>query len=106
LAINEKGNPSHSIQEEPKIWTNSLNKVPELKRLFEAQNMHWMAESLGKYSMDMMHEFYTNSYYTLEKNALLRTVIKKEPMCHNPSWDLKLGHGTSNHGWIQVNPWH
>ncbi|MCE3051518.1 hypothetical protein HAX54_050059, partial [Datura stramonium] len=45
------------------------NKVPELKRLFDGYNMYWMAKTLGKYSMDMVREFYANYYCTLEKKA-------------------------------------
>ncbi|MCE0481644.1 hypothetical protein HAX54_039532 [Datura stramonium] len=40
VAFNEKGNPSHSIQEEPKIQINALNEVPKLKRLIEGYNMY------------------------------------------------------------------
>ncbi|MCD7460356.1 hypothetical protein HAX54_043371, partial [Datura stramonium] len=40
LALNDKGNPSHNIHEEPKIRINSLNEVPELKRLFKGYDMH------------------------------------------------------------------
>ncbi|MCD7464392.1 hypothetical protein HAX54_052653, partial [Datura stramonium] len=40
LALNEKGNPSRSIQEEPRIQINALNEVPNLKRLFEGYNMY------------------------------------------------------------------
>ncbi|MCD9643632.1 hypothetical protein HAX54_031250 [Datura stramonium] len=39
LNLNEKGNPSRSIQEEPKIQINSLNEVPKLKRLFKGYNI-------------------------------------------------------------------
>ncbi|MCD7458896.1 hypothetical protein HAX54_039520 [Datura stramonium] len=78
LALNEKGNPNRSIQEDPWIQNNALNKVSELKRLFEAYNMHWMDETPGTYSMEMVHEFYANYYYTLEENAPSRSVIKKE----------------------------
>ncbi|MCE3215181.1 hypothetical protein HAX54_001202 [Datura stramonium] len=80
LALNEKGNPSCSIQEEPKIRMNALNKVPEFKRLFEGYNMHWMAKTLGKYNMEMVCEFYANYYYTLEKKTLSKNAIKKEPV--------------------------
>ncbi|MCD7466663.1 hypothetical protein HAX54_003581 [Datura stramonium] len=45
LNLNEKGNPNRSIQKEPKIQINSLNEVPELKRLFEGCNMYWMANT-------------------------------------------------------------
>ncbi|MCE3050784.1 hypothetical protein HAX54_048143 [Datura stramonium] len=49
LHLDEKGNPSRSIQEEPKIQTNALNEVLELKRIFEGYNMHWMTKTRGKY---------------------------------------------------------
>ncbi|MCD9638062.1 hypothetical protein HAX54_021767 [Datura stramonium] len=39
LALNDKGNPIRSIQKEPKIRINSLNEVPELKRLFEVRSI-------------------------------------------------------------------
>ncbi|MCD9559911.1 hypothetical protein HAX54_018287 [Datura stramonium] len=71
---------SRSIQEEPKIQINALNEVPELKRIFKGYNMHCMTKTLGKYSMEMVREFYANYYYTLEKNASSKTEIKKEPM--------------------------
>ncbi|MCE3049477.1 hypothetical protein HAX54_044968, partial [Datura stramonium] len=79
-ALNGKWNPSNSIQEEPKIRTNVLNEVLELKRLFEAYNIYWMDETPGKYSMDMVREFYANYYCTLQKNSPLRSAIKKEPV--------------------------
>ncbi|MCE2055801.1 hypothetical protein HAX54_043443, partial [Datura stramonium] len=53
LALNEKGNPSRSIQEEPKIQINALNEVLELERIFEGYNIYWMAKTLGKYKMEM-----------------------------------------------------
>ncbi|MCD7468507.1 hypothetical protein HAX54_006785 [Datura stramonium] len=37
-----------------------------------------MAETPRKYSGEMVHEFYTNYYSTLENNALTRKVVKKE----------------------------
>ncbi|MCE0481296.1 hypothetical protein HAX54_038947, partial [Datura stramonium] len=40
--------------EDHKIRINALNEVPELKRLFEGYNMHWIAKISGKYSMEMM----------------------------------------------------
>ncbi|MCE2055316.1 hypothetical protein HAX54_042391 [Datura stramonium] len=80
LNINEKGNPSRSIQEEPKIQNNALNDVPELKRIFKGYNMYWMSKTPGKYSMEMVYEFYTNYYYTLEKKSYSKKAIKKEPM--------------------------
>ncbi|MCD7466403.1 hypothetical protein HAX54_003055 [Datura stramonium] len=76
----KKGNPNCSIQEEPKIQNNSLNEFPELKRLFEGYNMYWMAKTLGKYSMEMVHEFYANYYCTLEKKDSSNKAIKKEPV--------------------------
>ncbi|MCD7472401.1 hypothetical protein HAX54_013635 [Datura stramonium] len=57
LNLNEKGNPSCSIQEEQKIQINSLNEVLEHKRLFEGYNMYWIAKTSGKYDMEMVHEF-------------------------------------------------
>ncbi|MCD7455870.1 hypothetical protein HAX54_029907, partial [Datura stramonium] len=54
LNLNEKWNPSCSIQEEPKIQINALNEVPDLKRLFEGYNMYWMAKTPGKYNMEMV----------------------------------------------------
>ncbi|MCD7449206.1 hypothetical protein HAX54_050644 [Datura stramonium] len=80
LSLNDKGNPSRSIQEDPKIQINALNEVPELKRLFEGYNMYWTTKTLGKYNMEMVHEFYTNYYCTLEKKAPSKNVIKKEPV--------------------------
>ncbi|MCD9642078.1 hypothetical protein HAX54_028712 [Datura stramonium] len=71
---------SRSIQEEPKIQINALNEVPKLKRLFEGYNMYWMAKTLGKYSIEMVCEFYANYYYTLEKKASSKKAIKKEPV--------------------------
>ncbi|MCE2056029.1 hypothetical protein HAX54_043938 [Datura stramonium] len=53
LALNEKGNTSRSIQEEPKIQINVLNEVQKLKRFFD-YNMYWMAKTLGKYNMEMV----------------------------------------------------
>ncbi|MCD7451964.1 hypothetical protein HAX54_014342, partial [Datura stramonium] len=78
LALNDKGNPNRSIQEEPKIRINSLNEVPEHKRLFEGYNMHWMTKTPGKYSIEMVREFYENYYCTLEKNAPSKNAIKKD----------------------------
>ncbi|MCD7465800.1 hypothetical protein HAX54_001968 [Datura stramonium] len=66
--------------EEPQIWTSALNEIPELKRIFKSYNIDWMAETLGKYSMEMVLEFYTNYNCTLQKIALSRDAIKKEPM--------------------------
>ncbi|MCE5167049.1 hypothetical protein HAX54_035137, partial [Datura stramonium] len=43
LNLNEKGNPSRSIQEEPNIQINALNEVPELKRIFEKKASSKMA---------------------------------------------------------------
>ncbi|MCE3215334.1 hypothetical protein HAX54_001954 [Datura stramonium] len=40
LNLNEKGYPSCSIREEPKIQINSLNEALELKRIFEGYNMY------------------------------------------------------------------
>ncbi|MCE0480734.1 hypothetical protein HAX54_037836 [Datura stramonium] len=80
LNLNEKGNPSRSIQEEPKIQINNQNEVPELKRIFEGYNMYWMAKTSGKYSMEMVREFYANYYCTLEKKASSKMEIKKEPV--------------------------
>ncbi|MCD7467076.1 hypothetical protein HAX54_004274, partial [Datura stramonium] len=68
------------FKEEPPIWTNVLNEVPELRQLFDAYNMHWMDETPGKYSLEMVHEFYINYYCTWENNAPSRQAIKKEPM--------------------------
>ncbi|MCE0482069.1 hypothetical protein HAX54_040448, partial [Datura stramonium] len=76
--LNEKGNPIRSIRKEPKIQINALNEVPKLKRLFEGYSMYWMAKTPGKYSMEMICKFYTNYYYTLEKKAPSKNVIKKE----------------------------
>ncbi|MCD9645708.1 hypothetical protein HAX54_034845, partial [Datura stramonium] len=67
LHLTEKGNPSRSIQEEPKIRINALNEVPKLKRILEGYNMHWMTKTPGKYSMEMVRDFYANYYYTREK---------------------------------------
>ncbi|MCD9646724.1 hypothetical protein HAX54_036878 [Datura stramonium] len=78
LNLNEKGNPSRSIQEEPKIQIDALNEVLELKRLFEGYNMYWMAKTPGKYNMEMVCEFYANYYCTLEKKAPSKNSIKKE----------------------------
>ncbi|MCD9637698.1 hypothetical protein HAX54_021135 [Datura stramonium] len=69
LNLNEKGNPSRSIQGEKKIQINALNKVLELKRLFEGYNIYLMAKTLGKYSIEIVREFYANYYCTLEKKA-------------------------------------
>ncbi|MCD7471824.1 hypothetical protein HAX54_012505 [Datura stramonium] len=80
LHLTEKGNPSRHIQEEPKIQINALNEVPKLKMIFEGYNMHWMKKTSGKYSTEMVCEFYVNYYYTLEKKASSKMVIKKEPV--------------------------
>ncbi|MCD7452537.1 hypothetical protein HAX54_017366 [Datura stramonium] len=77
LNLNEKGNPIRSIQEEPKIQINALNEVTELKRIFEGYNMYWMEKTPGKYSMEMVHEFYANYYCTLEKKASSKTALRK-----------------------------
>ncbi|MCD7446938.1 hypothetical protein HAX54_019749 [Datura stramonium] len=55
-------------------------QVPEPERLFEGYNMYWMAKTPRKYSMEMVHEFYANYYYTLEKKAPSKNAIKKEPV--------------------------
>ncbi|MCE3216774.1 hypothetical protein HAX54_007997, partial [Datura stramonium] len=80
LALNEKGNPNLNIKEEPKIHINALNEVPELKRLFKGYNMHWTAQTPGKYNIEMVREFYANYYCTLEKKSPSKNVIKKEPV--------------------------
>ncbi|MCD7453014.1 hypothetical protein HAX54_019271 [Datura stramonium] len=80
LNLTEKENPSRSIQEEPKIHINALNEVPEHKRIFEGYNMHLMTKTPGKYTIEMVHEFYANYYCTLEKKASSKTTIKKEPV--------------------------
>ncbi|MCD7463049.1 hypothetical protein HAX54_049856 [Datura stramonium] len=67
-------------QEEPKIRVNALNEVPKLKRLFKNYNIHWMAKTPGKYSMEMVRVFYANYYCTLEKKVHSKNAIKKEPM--------------------------
>ncbi|MCE2056121.1 hypothetical protein HAX54_044089 [Datura stramonium] len=76
----EKGNPSHSIQEEPMIHINILSEVPDLKRFFKGYNMYWMAKTPRKYSMEMVCEFYTNYFNTLENKAPSKNETKKEPM--------------------------
>ncbi|MCD9645146.1 hypothetical protein HAX54_033851, partial [Datura stramonium] len=83
LNLNDKGNPSRSIQEEPKSQINALNEVPKLKRLFKGYNMYWMAKTQGKYSMEMVREFYANYNYTLEKKAASKNAIKKEAVLHS-----------------------
>ncbi|MCD9638572.1 hypothetical protein HAX54_022629 [Datura stramonium] len=70
--------PNASIQEEPKIQTGALNEVPELRRLFEKYIVHWIVETPGRYSGDMVCEFYENYYSTMEKNAPTRQAVKKE----------------------------
>ncbi|MCE3050471.1 hypothetical protein HAX54_047304 [Datura stramonium] len=47
LALNDKGNPSNNIKEEPKIQINALNEVPELKKLFEVYNMQLDGQDSG-----------------------------------------------------------
>ncbi|MCE0481942.1 hypothetical protein HAX54_040155 [Datura stramonium] len=76
----KKGNPSSSIQDKSKIQINSLNEVPELKRLFEGYNIYWMAKTTTIYNMEMVHEFYANYYCTLEKKAPSNNVVKKMPV--------------------------
>ncbi|MCE3215946.1 hypothetical protein HAX54_004149, partial [Datura stramonium] len=43
--------PEASIQEKPRIRIGALSEVPELRRLFDVYNMHWMAKTLVKYSV-------------------------------------------------------
>ncbi|MCE3050499.1 hypothetical protein HAX54_047385 [Datura stramonium] len=68
------------VEEEPKIRTSALNEVPELRRIFEKYNMHWMAETPKKYISVMVREFYANYYSTLENKAPTRQAVKKEPV--------------------------
>ncbi|MCD9559939.1 hypothetical protein HAX54_018317 [Datura stramonium] len=80
LAINDKGNPRRSIQEEPWIRTDALNEVPKLKRLFDIYNMHWMAETPGIYSVEMVHEYYANYYCIWKNSAPSKQGTKKQPV--------------------------
>ncbi|MCD7455473.1 hypothetical protein HAX54_028275 [Datura stramonium] len=68
------------IPEEPKIQTGALMKCSKLIQLFKKYNMRWMAETLRKYSGEMVREFYTNYYSTLENKAPKRQAVKKEPV--------------------------
>ncbi|MCE3050541.1 hypothetical protein HAX54_047482, partial [Datura stramonium] len=71
-----------SLMSREKIPPHTRGKVQEMvsTRIFEGYNMHWMTKTLGKYSMEMVREFHTNYYCTLEKMASSKTAIEKDPV--------------------------
>ncbi|MCD9558374.1 hypothetical protein HAX54_015724 [Datura stramonium] len=75
----EESGDKDSAAEESNEQEEDSGITPEA-RIFEGYNMYWMAKTPGKYSMEMVREFYANHYCTLEKKASSKTTIKKAPV--------------------------
>ncbi|MCE0480679.1 hypothetical protein HAX54_037715 [Datura stramonium] len=79
LALTSKQHPRWSIQEEPQIFSSALNVVEEIKRIFIFYRFDWMAQTLEKYSVELVWEFYANYLAMMEQKAKPREKLKEWP---------------------------
>lgn len=56
----ERGNPTHSIYEEPKVIGDGLSCALGLKDTMIPYGLQWLTEVLGRYSQIMVREFYAS----------------------------------------------
>ncbi|KAM3325012.1 putative protein isoform X2 [Capsicum chacoense] len=90
MTLNEKGHPKRSIFEEPRIRTEDLAAAPEVKAIFDRYQLGWMGEAPGRYSPEMVHEFF--AFYA-ESSAGTRPA-GRHIRAHNPAlviWDRVQG---------------
>ncbi|MCD7463783.1 hypothetical protein HAX54_051380 [Datura stramonium] len=79
LTLKQKGNSNRSLEEEPRILIEALNKVEYLKRLFELYEFRWMARTLDEYNAKIIRKFYDDYLETLENYSPTGQKVKDQP---------------------------
>ncbi|KAM3217714.1 putative protein isoform X1 [Capsicum annuum] len=79
MALNEKGHPKRSIFEEPRIRTEDLAAVPEVKATFDRYQLGWMGEAPGRYSPEMVREFFASYAASLSSSTPKGQLVKNQP---------------------------
>ena len=56
--LNDKGVMTRTLTLERRVLTGSLLTMPEIHKLFTRHRLEWTARSLGRYSGELVQEFY------------------------------------------------
>lgn len=78
--LNDKGVMTRLVTVERKVLTGSLHTVPNVHGLFTHHRLEWMARSFGKFSEEIVQQFYV-SYVTTLRCAL---GSRSKPARHDP----------------------
>ncbi|MCD7456016.1 hypothetical protein HAX54_030464 [Datura stramonium] len=70
-------------QEEPRILTSALNKVEEMKHLFDFYGFVLMGRNPDSYTANMVREFTANYMATLEQRTPAGWKVKEQPRLDN-----------------------
>lgn len=79
ISLTDQGNKKRSIQKEPRVLTESLQKVLKLVKGFQRYELGWMTSPLWNYGPELVQKCYANFQAMLKNMTPLEKDMKKQP---------------------------
>ena len=76
--LNDKGVMTRTLTLERRVLTGSLSTMPEIHNLFTRHRLEWTTRPLGRYSEEMVREFYESYVATLRSQIDMRAAPAKQ----------------------------